>query len=200
MMGVYVFSVAPSARRSFFRILYLRLFSGLQSSRSPAETNAFLKSSDSPLFIKSNEENLACEMTLSINGKLKQVKLKGIADRIDQFEGGYRIIDYKTGKVESREVNLKDVSQISDKPKALQLILYAYMFFQIKPEINEVSSHIFALRNIKDTNFPLAINKDSVLSSNEMSEVESIISEIIEDMYSDLPLEHNEKAVYCGYC
>lgn len=161
----------------------------------------FIKSTDSPLFIKSCEENLTCSVTLNINGDDITVKFKGIADRIDQYKGQYRVIDYKTGGMKDSDVSLKSIEDVIKKPKALQLMLYAYMFFQNHPEINEVSSHIFALRNLQNTNFPLSVNKEILIKRDQMMELENVLSEIISNMYDDESIiEHNDKALYCNYC
>ncbi|GMN09623.1 PD-(D/E)XK nuclease family protein [Croceitalea sp. MTPC9] len=75
------------------------------------------------------EQSLAIELTIpSLNFP---VFLKGKLDRVDEIDGQLRIIDYKTGKVESSEVEIIDWdSLIEDKKynKAFQLLCYALMY------------------------------------------------------------------------
>lgn len=60
--------------------------------------------------------------------------LTGKVDRIDQFNGITRIIDYKSGKVEQNKVeivNWEDITTDYDKySKSFQVLSYAYMMYQ----------------------------------------------------------------------
>ena len=59
------------------------------------------------------------------------VKIKGKVDRVDQYNGITRIIDYKTGRVEQNKVeivNWDDISTDYNKySKSFQVLAYAYM-------------------------------------------------------------------------
>ena len=59
------------------------------------------------------------------------VNLFGIADRIELRNGGLRIIDYKTGKVDLNQVRIQQIEGISADlkfEKAMQLLLYGLMY------------------------------------------------------------------------
>ncbi len=62
----------------------------------------------------------------------QEVKLKGYLDRIEKLiqKDHIRIIDYKTGKVEPRDLALKDWEEFpgKDKDKLFQLLFYAYLY------------------------------------------------------------------------
>ncbi|MEN9730344.1 MAG: hypothetical protein RLZ91_1462, partial [Bacteroidota bacterium] len=71
------------------------------------------------------------------------VKIKGRVDRLDRVAGVYRIIDYKTGKVESKDLTvgaqgLADELTSEDlKGKLLQLWLYKFLLAQaVEQQIN----------------------------------------------------------------
>lgn len=58
------------------------------------------------------------------------VFLKGTLDRVDEIDGQLRIIDYKSGKVEPSELQIRDWEELirdEKATKALQLLCYAYM-------------------------------------------------------------------------
>ena len=68
---------------------------------------------------------------VKIEGINYPVYLKGFADRIDLFDGKTRIIDYKTGVVENSKlkvVNYEILLENENYSKALQLLIYAYIY------------------------------------------------------------------------
>jgi hypothetical protein len=80
--------------------------------------------------------------------------LIGKADRVD-FEGDtLRIIDYKTGKVEDKEVAFTEYDEIIDDPgkaKAFQLLMYSYLYLKMNPKYigTDVVSGNFSFKNLK---------------------------------------------------
>ncbi len=71
------------------------------------------------------------KMTLDIPGIPFPVALKGKLDRIDSRDGTLRIIDYKTGKVEIKNVEIVDWPSIVEDyahSKGFQLLCYAAMY------------------------------------------------------------------------
>ncbi len=66
-----------------------------------------------------------------IAGIDKPISLKGTVDRIDEFDGQLRILDYKTGSVKAAEVEIafwETLIQEKDKSKAFQLLCYALLY------------------------------------------------------------------------
>ena len=83
--------------------------------------------------------------------------LRGFADRREEVDGIPRVVDYKTGKVEAKELRLKDdwTAQLEsgDKEKALQLVVYATMVLaNLSPEAREhgVLAAIRSGRNVRE--------------------------------------------------
>ncbi|MFZ2432069.1 MAG: PD-(D/E)XK nuclease family protein, partial [Lutibacter sp.] len=77
--------------------------------------------------------NLEKEFSTEINveGINFPIKLKGIVDRIDELDGVTRIIDYKTGKVEAKDLKITDFSVLGSDykyTKPLQVMLYSFLF------------------------------------------------------------------------
>lgn len=83
-----------------------------------------------------NKESLwrgvaACETPLEIPFADTEFKLRGIADRIDLWGDGKRVVDYKTGSVKPEDLHLRDKDDLynADYKYAAQLLLYAYMYW-----------------------------------------------------------------------
>jgi len=75
------------------------------------------------------EKKLSAE--INIDGINFPIKLKGIVDRIDELDGVTRIIDYKTGKVEAKDLKITDFSFMGSDYKytqPLQVMLYSFLF------------------------------------------------------------------------
>ncbi|MEO9894138.1 PD-(D/E)XK nuclease family protein [Aurantibacter sp.] len=90
------------------------------------------------------------KITLAIPELDFPVVLKGKLDRIDEKDGIIRIIDYKTGKVESKNVEIVDWQEITadyDYSKAFQLLCYSLMFNKQK-FIENFESGIVSFKNL----------------------------------------------------
>jgi hypothetical protein len=81
------------------------------------------------------------------------VFLKGTVDRVDEFNGKMRIIDYKTGKVEQNKVEVVDWEEISldyDKySKPFQILTYALMMNEDSPLPQDLEAGIISFKNLK---------------------------------------------------
>ena len=58
------------------------------------------------------------------------IKLIGIVDRMDQFNGTLRIIDYKTGLIQPKQLRLKDwraLREDHDLAYLFQILIYSYV-------------------------------------------------------------------------
>jgi hypothetical protein len=94
------------------------------------------------------EEKL--QMQLDIPELDFPITLKGKLDRIDEKDGVLRIIDYKSGKVLTNQVEIVDWSEITEDAnygKAFQLLCYALMFNQKNSTI-EIEAGIISFKNL----------------------------------------------------
>ena len=122
---------------------------------------------------------ISLEQKISTNLKVKNndVKLNGIIDRIDLFNGELRIIDYKSGSVKQGVLDLKNIENIKKDYKysyLLQLLFYKYLaasFYENK-EIKDVG-----ICYLKKRNSPFQfISNHSTLS---LDEIQKILSDVI---------------------
>ncbi|SDD68991.1 PD-(D/E)XK nuclease superfamily protein [Pricia antarctica] len=78
------------------------------------------------------------------------IHIKGKLDRIDEMDGTLRIIDYKTGRVTSTQVEIVDWDEITsnyDYSKAFQLLCYAFMYQKEAPG-STVEAGIISFKNL----------------------------------------------------
>jgi len=126
--------------------------------------------------------SLEKKITTNILVNNKDVKLNGIIDRIDMFNGCLRVIDYKSGLVKQGVLDIKNIDNVKTDYKysyLLQLLFYKYLAksFYKNEEILDIG--ICAL---KERTSPFLFVKDhSILPINEIKIIISdIISKILE--------------------
>lgn len=89
---------------------------------------------------------------IKIEGLDFPIKLNGKVDRIDQFNGVTRVIDYKSGKVEQNKVEIVDWENLSsdyDKySKSFQVLCYAYMMHQKNHIQLPIEAGIISFKNL----------------------------------------------------
>lgn len=82
------------------------------------------------------------------------VYLKGTVDRVDEFNGKMRIIDYKTGRVEQSKVEVVDWEEITSDydrySKPFQILTYALMMNAQEPLPETVEAGIISFKNLKE--------------------------------------------------
>ena len=141
-------------------------------------------------------------VTLDVPGIDFEVILKGKLDRIDEKDGVLRIIDYKTGKVESKNVEIVDWEEVTtnyDRSKAFQLLCYAFMF-NGKKTVTSIETGIISFKNLKEGLLRFATKekkgsrkKDYPITQDTLSlfyeELKTLIQEICN---SEIPFTEKE--------
>lgn len=131
------------------------------------------------------------EEFISVPGLDFPIKLKGTLDRVDQFDGTVRIIDYKTGKVEAKNVKITDWETLItdyDKSKAFQLLCYAYLYSK-KHGTSDVQAGIISFKNLSQGLFPFSEDKNTRIHSDTLATFENYLFQLIQEICSaEIPI------------
>jgi CRISPR/Cas system-associated exonuclease Cas4 (RecB family) len=162
----------------------------------------FIKGLTEPLYIEQIEAEMHTEIEVPFENGTRILHFKGYIDRIDRIGKRYRVIDYKTGKVNQEQV----VYQTSNKglipsflksKHAFQLALYC-MFFKDKYGVMPDEAKITSLINV---------NEDFFLSvkNGELADIVPIVHELLSEILAQMfdvtqPFEHDPDSDYCQYC
>jgi len=114
--------------------------------------------------------------------------LTGKADRVDLEGDTLRIIDYKTGKVDNKEVAFSEYNEIIDdagKAKAFQLLMYAYLYLKMHPNYIglDIIAGNFSFKNLK----PGLLKVSKKINSKQL-EVINITQAVLDDFESQLEI------------
>lgn len=164
-------------------------------------------------------------LNLQIADESIELTLKGITDRIDKVKAKVRIIDYKTAKVDKKDITLSktDLDRLIDDNKVgyvRQLWLYKYIIakrilesgefqvgnYKIK-EHEQISAGIYSLRNLDEG--LLEIKTDDKTETSLFPETmreyvrisEEYLQKIIQNMLdTSKDFERTDDIKQCEYC
>ena len=144
---------------------------------------ALTEETGQPLTVRKCEKKAKAQWKLS-NGK--QVVLKGYLDRLDDTEYGLRVLDYKTGRVDERSLELKSIEEVYEKrgdkvrDKAIQLLCYALMTVDDEQSI-PATVVIANLSNPNKGMMPLSIANNTGLNKDIIQRFRELTTQLIEN-------------------
>lgn len=143
------------------------------------------------------EEMLSSDLFIpSIN---KTVKIHGLADRIERFNGMLRIVDYKTGAVSPTNLAVTDWDKlITDKSKsqAFQVLIYAWLYMQNHSTEN-LQAGVLSMRRMSSGFMPVRESRGGfgdVITKEVVDEFETYLVRLVEEIF-DLEEAFTEKEV-----
>ncbi|PWI30600.1 PD-(D/E)XK nuclease family protein [Flavobacteriaceae bacterium LYZ1037] len=120
------------------------------------------------------------------------IYLTGKVDRVDQYNGTTRIIDYKTGKVDGSKVSLihwEDITTNYDKfSKSFQVLTYAYAMVKEGKVNLPLEAGIISFKNLS-AGFLKFTKKESVYDKNKITQISEETLQSFEIELKNLILE-----------
>jgi len=149
---------------------------------------------------------IALEETLECNRVINDIPVlfKGNADRIDQMGNIVRLIDYKTGQVDEKELKIDSpgVFLEGDKQgKAFQLMMYAWLYLQSKNNAAVVQPGIISFRKNRKGFMHLETPSGQVVTEKSLGDFENVLMEITKQILSpETIFSQTENVQMCRNC
>ncbi len=134
----------------------------------------------------------------------KKIKLKGKGDRIQRTGKEISILDYKTGKIEARDLVLKDDLSVlfsnNQYGKTLQLLSYIYMYSSQNKDQSQVKAGFYSFREHSRGYAFLTTKNGAPIDQTLLLQFESELIRWAGSVYTAPQFSHNPKSHYCRYC
>ena len=161
------------------------------------------------------------ELKATLSAQFGECLFKGRTDRIDQWGDIVRVIDYKTGRVENADLKVpvrhssdSDLDYLKQIPeKALQLLLYQYMYLKENPNLSpeQVTGAIHRLKYANAIEFSLTkatpsksdTDADTAFldGDNFIPDMEAMLEAIVAEMLdTEKPFTQTEDEKHCRNC
>ena len=153
-----------------------------------------------PSILQSTESKLIT--TIKDNGL--EINFKGIIDRVDRdmFNGTIRIIDYKTGKVQRKELIVKNTEDLVTDPsysKAFQVIYYAWLYSQ-QHAVNKIETGIISLRSMSQGFISLDLKEVPNIEDYFSTFTDTLVELVREIANPDTPFQQTNDITSCTWC
>lgn len=155
-----------------------------------------------------NKSDYVISYPIQVKGEIRNVRLYGIIDRVDQREGVTRIVDYKTGSDELGYTSLDDlfVRDSKNTNKAMvQTLFYTFIYEQVHKK-TAVEPNLYVVRNINKEGTVFKEGKTKTLLQAEDLEnrkkgfAEHLTIKLEEVFNTKVPFFHTELIENCAYC
>lgn len=166
-------------------------------------------SENAPLYIFSLESSFYHVLPVEIDGVVRDIKIGGKIDRLDQSNGVVRIIDYKTGSLNPYDLSCKTLGEVfipekkNIKKEILQALVYGYILKSDVYHHEDIGATIYAILKLQDESFnPVIRIATKPLRMNEVwGETGDYLRSIVRDIYSaDTVFDQTEFTERCEYC
>lgn len=119
-----------------------------------------------PFTIVGLETSLEIPLQIEIAGKVRNIMLKGLIDRIDKKNGQLRIVDYKTGNINRGFTSLEGLFSACGEhrnPTALQTFLYCWLYYKHSGDLAmPCVYHLKEIQKIPNSEFQMGESRKKI--------------------------------------
>ena len=150
------------------------------------------------------EDRFSTALKMNTKSFSGEIAFRGTIDRVDKMEGTFRILDYKTGFVNDRQLKPKSWEKLMEDPeysKAFQLGMYSWIFHKNHPEIRSLQAGIISLRKPGKGPVFLTLPDSQFIDESVLRDFESYLSSLMEEIFNpDIQFKQTEDETRCKYC
>jgi CRISPR/Cas system-associated exonuclease Cas4 (RecB family) len=162
-----------------------------------------------PFQLVSLEGDYNATLDVAVGEKQIPVRIGGKIDRVDRGNGTLRILDYKTGNVES--FSFKELDELFEKDKEkpkkeiLQALIYCLIYKKNTGETTDLQPSIYSLRKLFEENFSPEIKRNNqIFSFQDIEEeftdkLQNLVAEILSESGRFYQTPHVKFCQYCPY-
>ena len=153
--------------------------------------------------IISLEKALSHNIQVTVNNVPIEVTVSGVADRIDMWNDHIRVIDYKSGKVEPKDLRVNDPHpHWADVPdKWFQVLLYTWLFHHTSHSREPHIAGIQPLGHLQSDFLSAQWEESPFLTPAHLIAFESMLQELLSHLLNpDIPFLPNYDSKMCSYC
>jgi hypothetical protein len=138
------------------------------------------------------EQLVETSLLIHSDEKKYTIRLKGFIDRVDKMNGWWKIIDYKTGTTEPKQVKVKDWNDLYGNPDlniGFQLLMYGYLLQCRFHDPITSSAGIISLKKINAGFTAVSVPGEEpgklsgILNETSMKRFEEITVALLTDVY-----------------
>lgn len=161
-----------------------------------------------PFSIKGLEEKHVASISLTVDGRLIELQVGGIIDRIDLRQDSIIIIDYKTGSVKSSFTNIESLFNAGEQLRneaVFQVLLYAHVYEMLHPG-NTVVPGLYFVRASHSGDFSYTLyqgtRKEAITSYTAVKqEFEPLLHQHLARLFnSQEPFTQTANLKVCAFC
>lgn len=153
------------------------------------------------------EKEVFCDINLQLNDQKKIVKLKGKMDRIESAGDQLQVIDYKTGRVEDKELKVDLVSELISSPlfaKSFQLLMYGYVYARSSDLADpQMISAIYPLRKLSEGIKCVKITESETLTSETFAkfqeQLQALLTQILDPKTDFRQTDDIQRCRFCEF-
>ena len=164
-----------------------------------------------PLTLLEFEKAFQTTISVPVNDELILVRIGGKIDRVDKTNNVFRVIDYKTGKVDFQFQSIEQLFEVTGKKQnkeVMQILLYAYVLGKdSKYNVLPVLPGIYGLREIfkRDFDDRIYLPKKEYIENFEqvkngyIAGLQGLLSNMFNPEIPFTKVADKKKCEYCDY-